>query len=237
MGAEWGSPTSGTVPAADLELRLLPMGESALLIELTDARRVVPLYARLRAAAPAWVMELVPAAKTILVVFDARRVGRAAVGHWVVDQAARDAPAAPIADADPVTVELALRYNGPDLDEVASSTGLGVEEVIRAHTAAVWVSAFIGFAPGFAYLEPEDVLGGSGARDVPRLDVPRRAVPRTAVPAGSVALAAGYCGIYPRESPGGWQLIGSTEAVLWDPSRAHPALLAPGTRVRFVRDE
>lgn len=237
MGTEADASASGEVPAADLELRLLPMGDSALLIELVDAHQVIPLYMRLRAAPPAWVAELVPAATTILVVFDRTRVGSAAVTHWVRDEAHRNAPAAAEAGAQPVTVELAVRYDGPDLGEVASTTGLGIDGVIRAHTATVWASAFIGFAPGFAYLEPEDVLGGDGARSVPRLDVPRRPVPRTAVPAGSVALAAGYCGIYPRESPGGWQLIGSTDAVLWDPSRAHPALLAPGTRVRFVRDE
>jgi KipI family sensor histidine kinase inhibitor len=123
-------------------------------------------------------------------------------------------------------VELSVRYDGADLAAVADLTGTSVEDVIAAHTGQFWTAAFIGFAPGFAYLTGED----------DRLTVPRRADPRPVVPAGSVALAAGYCGVYPRESPGGWHLIGTTSATLWDPRRLEPALLVPGTRVRFVRE-
>ncbi len=108
--------------------------------------------------------------------------------------------------------------------EIAQLTGLGVDEVIRRHQRAEYVVAFVGFAPGFGYL-----VGGD-----PALRVPRRSTPRTRVPAGSVALAGEFTGVYPREGPGGWQLIGRTEAVLWDLDRQPPALLAPGTRVRFV---
>jgi KipI family sensor histidine kinase inhibitor len=123
------------------------------------------------------------------------------------------------------SVEIPVRYDGPDLDDVAALAGCRRDELIALHTGALYTAAFIGFAPGFAYL--------TGGDD--RLVVPRRAAPRSAVPAGSVALAAGYCGIYPRESPGGWQLIGTTDAELWNTARAEPALLAPGTRVRFIR--
>ena len=117
-----------------------------------------------------------------------------------------------------------MRYDGPDLDEVARLTALSPEEVAARHLNAEYVVGFLGFAPGFAYL-----LGGDE-----RLHVARRAEPRERVPAGSVALAGPYSGIYPRESPGGWQLIGSTTAILFDATRDPPALLVAGDRVRFV---
>jgi KipI family sensor histidine kinase inhibitor len=112
-------------------------------------------------------------------------------------------------------------YDGPDLEEVGRLTGLGTAGVVEAHTGTPWRVAFGGFAPGFAYL-----AGGD-----PRLDVARRAEPRTSVPAGSVGLAGEFSGVYPRASPGGWQLIGRTDAVLWDLERG--ALLQPGSSVRF----
>ena len=107
---------------------------------------------------------------------------------------------------------------------MAALTGLTGAEVVRRHAGREWTVAFCGFAPGFAYL-----TGGD-----PALRVPRRDTPRTAVPAGSVGLADGFSGAYPRRMPGGWQLIGRTDAVLWDLDRQPPALLPPGTRVRFV---
>jgi KipI family sensor histidine kinase inhibitor len=128
---------------------------------------------------------------------------------------------APLAGA---SVEIPVRYDGPDLHEVARLTGFSAEEVAARHMRAEYVVGFLGFAPGFAYL-----LGGDE-----RLRVERRAEPRERVPAGSVALAGPYSGIYPRESPGGWQLIGSTTAALFDATRDPPALLSPGDRVRFV---
>ena len=114
-------------------------------------------------------------------------------------------------------------YDGADLADVAQHTGLTVAAVVDAHVATPWRVGFGGFAPGFAYL-----VGGD-----PRLAVPRRAEPRTRVPAGSVGLAGEFSGVYPRESPGGWQLIGRTDAVLWDIDRTPPALLRPGMWVRF----
>jgi allophanate hydrolase subunit 1 len=121
-------------------------------------------------------------------------------------------------------VEMVVRYHGPDLDEVARLTGLTPAEVVAAHTGTPWRVAFGGFAPGFAYL-----VGGD-----PRLHVPRRERPRPSVPAGAVGLAGEFSGVYPRSSPGGWQLLGTTDAVLWDADRRPPALLTPGTAVRFV---
>ncbi|SDZ04822.1 5-oxoprolinase subunit B family protein [Herbiconiux ginsengi] len=233
-------------------LTVLPVGSAAVLVEPPDARNVVELYLRLRATAPAGVTDLVPAATTVLVGFEPGTQSRVAVVEWIRRVGAEEPRAAPEevgasagplreadigAGADAATrlaaepergaiVELPLRYDGPDLAVVAELTGASVDEVIGAHLEQVWTAAFIGFAPGFAYLAGED----------DRLTVPRRVTPRAAVPAGSVALAAGYCGVYPRESPGGWHVIGHTAAVLWDAQRADPALLAPGTRVRFVRE-
>jgi KipI family sensor histidine kinase inhibitor len=117
-----------------------------------------------------------------------------------------------------------VTYDGPDLADVASHTGLSEDEIVAAHTGSTWTVAFGGFAPGFAYL-----VGGDQ-----RLAVPRRESPRTSVPAGSVGLAGEFSGIYPRSSPGGWQLIGRTDVVMFDVDRDPPALLTPGAQVRFV---
>ncbi len=120
-------------------------------------------------------------------------------------------------------ITIGVHYDGDDLDRVAELTGLSSEEVIMIHTGQLWTVAFCGFAPGFGYL--------AGEHD--RLAVPRRPEPRTRVPTGSVALADTYCGVYPRATPGGWQLIGRTDATIWDLDQDPPALLRPGTRVRF----
>jgi KipI family sensor histidine kinase inhibitor len=122
----------------------------------------------------------------------------------------------------PQPVTIPVTYDGEDLSTVADLLGESIEAVVRRHRETAWTSRFCGFAPGFAYLAGWD------------LRVPRLATPRTKVPPGSVALADGWCGIYPVPSPGGWQLIGRTDVRLWDPDRDQPALLAPGTPVRFV---
>jgi KipI family sensor histidine kinase inhibitor len=116
-----------------------------------------------------------------------------------------------------------VRYDGADLGAVAAATGLAVDDVIARHTSASYTVAFCGFMPGFSYLVGVDA----------RLQLPRRATPRTAVPGGAVAIASEFTAIYPSASPGGWHLLGITDAVLWDESREVPALLPPGTRVRF----
>ena len=115
-------------------------------------------------------------------------------------------------------------YDGEDLPEVCRLTGLSREQVVRRHAAPDYVVAFLGFIPGFPYLVGLDQA----------LHVPRRPTPRTAVPAGSVGLAGSQTGVYPRTTPGGWQLLGHTDVVLFDPHREPPALLAPGDRLRFV---
>jgi KipI family sensor histidine kinase inhibitor len=135
-------------------------------------------------------------------------------------------PRPPVASAEAEEVVIAVSYDGPDLAEVAALTGLSEDEVVAAHTATAWTVGFGGFAPGFAYL-----TGGD-----PRLHVPRRATPRTEVPAGSVGLAGDFSGVYPRSSPGGWQLIGHTDVDLFDVDRNPPALLQPSMRVRFTEN-
>ncbi|MGW5238537.1 5-oxoprolinase subunit B/C family protein [Monashia sp. NPDC004114] len=211
-----------------MEARLHPMGETAALVEVDDTAAALALRAALRSAirsgsesALKAVDELVVGARTVLVrVSDPARlapVTEAALG--IAGATASTLPAASSARQ----VEVPVVYDGPDLDEVARLTGLSREEVVDAHTGAEWKVGFGGFAPGFAYL-----VGGDT-----RLRVPRRDEPRERVPAGSVALAGEFSGIYPQESPGGWQILGSTDLVLWDAERTPPALLEPGTTVRF----
>lgn len=196
------------------------MGERALLVEVDALDEVLALHRRLAASAPEGLIELVPAARTVLVTFDPRRLGAAAVRSWVHEAA--DAQAA--TDAASAFVELDIVYDGPDLDETAGLLGISPEALIAAHQEARWTVAFTGFAPGFGYLVSEDWP----------YQVPRLASPRTRVPGGSVGLAGEFSGAYPRETPGGWRLIGTTNAPLFDPDASSPALLTPGARVRFV---
>lgn len=224
--SEMTAPTAGQATTG-VPVRFLPMGESAWLVETDDIDAVLALDAALAPLADAgdgvWaeVDDLVPAARTLLVV--ARRTTNLADLATQIRAAAtradRSGPAQTAGD-----VEIPVRYDGPDLAEVAERTGLSPAEVVAAHTGTPWRVGFGGFAPGFAYL-----VGGD-----PRLEVSRRSEPRTKVPVGAVGLAGEFSGIYPRESPGGWQLIGSTDVVLWDADRDPPALLAPGTTVRFI---
>jgi KipI family sensor histidine kinase inhibitor len=200
-------------------MRILPAGDAAVLVEVTDSDEAGRLYAALRRRTPPGTLDLVPATRTVLITFDRARTGPDTVAAAVRALTLPEAGAAP----DARLVELPTTYDGPDLDDVARLTGLDPAEVVRRHRASEWTVAFCGFAPGFAYL-----VGGD-----PALRVPRRETPRTAVPAGSIGLADAFTGAYPRRMPGGWQLIARTDAVLWDLDRDPPALLPPGTRVRF----
>ncbi|MEX1908105.1 allophanate hydrolase subunit 1 [Janibacter sp. Y6] len=217
----------GQTSASGVPVRFLPMGEAAWLVETDDIDAVLALDAVLAPLAEAgegvWaeVDDLVPAARTLLVL--ARRTTNLADLATQIRAAAHHADRSSASEATGV-VEIAVRYDGPDLADVAEHTGLTPAEVVAAHTGTPWRVGFGGFAPGFAYL-----VGGD-----PRLEVPRRSEPRTKVPVGAVGLAGEFSGIYPRESPGGWQLVGSTDVVLWDADRDPPALLAPGTTVRFT---
>jgi KipI family sensor histidine kinase inhibitor len=193
-------------------VRLRPCGDRAVLLDCASLPEAQAWHAALQHLDP------VLGARTVLLRGDVRRL-RDAVAH-ATPVASEAAPQHSDAAKE---VVIPVVYDGDDLDEVGRLTGWGARGVVEAHTAATWVAAFTGFAPGFAYL-----TGGG-----PRLAVPRRAQPRPAVPAGAVALAGEFSGIYPRSSPGGWQLIGRTDVVLFDVDRTPPALLTPGTRVRF----
>lgn len=216
------------------EPRLLRCGWHAVLVECDGLEQVLALAEAVRAAVtssePGFteVIDVVPAATTVLVIVgDSGSVSSLRPALARLAATASAGAGRRTGDGDAETVEIGVRYDGPDLDEVAAITGLSRQEVIEAHTGTSWTAAFGGFAPGFAYL-----TGGDS-----RLQVPRRAEPRTAVPAGSVALAGEYSAVYPRSSPGGWQLIGRTDAAVWDLDRDPPALLRPGILVRFVELE
>jgi KipI family sensor histidine kinase inhibitor len=197
-------------------VKTFPYGDEALLVEPDDAESVLPI-AELVRSQPG-VLEVVPAARTFLV--------RATAGV-LAGLAGRLPELAAIAEthdtAPAAEVLVDVVYDGPDLAATAAEVGLEPAELVHRHAAGEYVVAFCGFAPGFAYLRGLD----------PTLHVGRRAEPRTRVPAGSVGIAGEFTGVYPRESPGGWRLLGRTDLRLWDLERNPPALLAPGTRVRF----
>ena len=208
-------------------MRVLGSGQLAFLLEFDRDEDVLSTSAAIRAAAASadravagplsGVEELVPAQRTLLV----RCRASASTGDVAMAVAALEVTDLEVTVGDDVTVDVI--YDGDDLDDVAGLTGRSRDEVIATHTGTVWTVVFCGFAPGFGYLRaPGDPL-----------EVPRRPSPRTRVPTGSVALAGRYSGVYPTPSPGGWQLIGRTEATLWDLSRTPPAMLVPGTRVHF----
>lgn len=199
-------------------MKLLPCGDAALLVELADLDEVLGLHAALVDEPLPGVLDVVPAARTVLV-----RIDPGLTSVTATARAVRHVRPRATAPHDATTVDVPVTYDGADLADVAQLTGLGEVGVIEAHTAQLWRVAFAGFAPGFAYLVGKD----------PRLHVPRLETPRTRVPAGSVGLAGEFSGIYPRESPGGWRLIGRTELDVWDLARDPPALLLPGATVRF----
>jgi len=199
-------------------LRFLPAGESAFLVELPDLALTLTLHEGLRAAQLAGIADIVPGARTLMVRFDPLVVDRASLAA-AISRIDLSKPAVRTGTA----FEIPVVYEGEDLAEVAKILGCSIKEVIGRHTAATYTVAFTGFAPGFVYMTCDD----------PTLDVPRRKSPRVRVPAGSVALGGKFCGVYPSESPGGWQLLGRTPERVWDTTRPKAALLAPGDRVRF----
>lgn len=198
-------------------MRVLPMGPSAVLVEDVGTDPAAWSLG-LRALGLPGVVDVVPAAGTVLVRCeseDALEVARAALGT---------VRAVAAGDAHLGDVEIPVTYDGEDLAAVAIAIGTSVDHVVELHSSAHYAVAFCGFAPGFAYL----------AGLAPELRLPRHPTPRTSVPAGAVAIASEYSAVYPRSSPGGWHLLGTTTVALFDPERDPPALLVPGTRVRFV---
>jgi KipI family sensor histidine kinase inhibitor len=190
-----------------------PVGRRALLAEVGTPEEAAALADWVRATGLG-ADDVVPAARSVLLDGVDPVEAAAVLAAWAGGTAASPSR----------SVEVPVLYDGPDLAVVAAHWGVTPDEVVRRHTSLAFTSAFCGFAPGFAYL-----AGLPAAWSVPRLPDPR---PR--VPAGSVALAGEWCGVYPTASPGGWLLLGRTDVTLWDPAAAEPALLAPGTTVRFA---
>ncbi|MGH7753979.1 MAG: carboxyltransferase domain-containing protein, partial [Gemmatimonadales bacterium] len=199
-----------------------PVGTRAVLAELDGLQDVLTLQAMLFESPLPGQVDVLAAAETVMVVGESAEATRA-IGALLLELELTG----PVENHGGLVV-IDTVYDGDDLADVAELTGLGVDGVIAAHTGQVWTVAFAGFAPGFGYKVGENEL----------LEVPRRSSPRTAVPAGSVALGGQYSAVYPRRSPGGWQLIGRTGARMWDLERPQPALVRPGNRVQFraVRD-
>ena len=200
-------------------MRFLPVNPTTLLVELADLEATLALFESLTRELPEGVEEIVPAARTLMVRFDPKTSASAIAAEL----ARRDLSARETGQTR--TVEIPVVYDGLDLAEAAEWLGISTAELIRRHTEADYTVAFTGFAPGFAYLSAPDA----------GLAIPRRKTPRTRIPAGAVGLAGPFSGIYPRESPGGWQIIGTTPLVMFDPDRSPAALLAPSDRVRFLR--
>ena len=203
-------------------MRLLPSGTTALLAELDDLEQVQGLYDALTAEPPTGVVDVVPAARTVLVVVDPAVTTLDALARTLRGTALRTGRR-----RSGELVEVPVVYDGDDLTDAATLLGWDAAELVRRHTAALWSVAFCGFAPGFGYLVSPDWPD----------EVPRRSSPRTRVPPGSVALAGTFSGVYPRESPGGWQLVGRTPLRVFDLARDPAALLRPGVQVRFVPED
>lgn len=200
-------------------MRVLSSGTTALLLEFDDLDQVLAMYTALTEDRPDGVVDIVPAARTVLLVTDPAVTSLAAL-----EASVRALTPRPGGRPPGELVEVPVTYDGPDLPAAAELIGCAEKELVRRHTATVWTVAFCGFAPGFGYLTSPDWP----------FDMPRRPTPRASVPPGSVALAGEFCGVYPRASPGGWQLVGQTALAAFDLSRDPAALLRPGTRVRFV---
>lgn len=203
-------------------MKLLPSGTIALLVELDDLDEVLGLYAALESDLPTGVVDVVPAARTLLVVTDPRLASLSSVA----DAVQRATPREDRLGASEL-VEVPVTYDGEDLEEAARLLDCDTGDLVQRHTAEEWTVAFCGFMPGFGYLVSKQW----------QVQVPRRSSPRKKVPPGSVALAGEFSGVYPRESPGGWQLIGRSSLAMFDPARDPAALLRPGTRVRFTDEQ
>jgi KipI family sensor histidine kinase inhibitor len=222
------------MPEAVGEPAIAPFGDAALLVTFGDradprvtaqAGALARLLDERRSLLPA-LGRAVPAHATVLVPFDPLNLDARAAADLVRDALrARTRTSAPDAAGD--AIEIPVHYggpDGPDLEEVAERHGMSPADVVELHAGARYRVLFLGFAPGFAYL--------GGLPDA--IATPRRPSPRERVPAGSVGIAGEQTGVYPLSMPGGWNLIGRTDAVLFDPQRAEPALLRPGAPVRFV---
>lgn len=191
-----------------------------------DLLRQIQAVARsLEAAAIPHVEDVVPAYLALTVFYDSLHTSYEEISATLIAACDLATQTNAMADTAPKEHRILVRYNGVDLDAVAAATGLSVEEIIARHSGRTYTVDLLGFVPGFAYLSELDAS----------LQIPRRAEPRPRIAAGSVGIAAAQTAVYPLDTPGGWHIIGSTETVMFDPTREAPALLAPGDTVRFER--
>ncbi len=204
-------------------MKVLPFGDRAILAEFSGLHETMAAFRALDAARRQGIIELVPAASTVLIRVDPTKLSLRAVEQWLTQtlDATESSVAAVRSDLPSVTIP--VRYDGLDLASAAEVLGISAAELVSRHSLAEWQCAFIGFAPGFSYL----------ASEYANLDMPRRETSRTSVPAGSIGLAGEFTGIYPRSSPGGWQRIGTTDVKLGDDASETPATITPGMTVRF----
>ncbi|ALC05420.1 allophanate hydrolase subunit 1 [Corynebacterium deserti GIMN1.010] len=214
-------------------MRVNPCGDQAVIIDLlpedahavngTILDAVLALNSSIMGRQIPGIVDTVPAAQSLLVTFDTQVLTPEAFTEIL--GAISLSPDSRATSEATETIEIPVTYDGPDLEDVAKHTGLSVAEVISTHQATTWTAAFGGFAPGFYYLIP----------NTPLWDIPRLQTPRTKIPAGSVGLAGEFSAVYPQQSPGGWQLLGTTDIAMWDLDRWQPSLLKPGNSVRFVQ--
>ncbi len=199
-------------------MNIRPMGDTALLVETRDSVEAQKLRLALAAESIPGLRQLVPGFDSLLIAVDPLLTD--------LDVLAQRLPEllhTPQAVPAPRTHEIPVSYGGEALAAVAAELSMSAEEVVRRHSMVSYTVAFLGFAPGFAYLTGLD----------PKLHSPRLATPRTRTPAGAVAMAGEFSGIYPQATPGGWRVLGITTVNLFDPGRPSPALLSPGDQVRF----
>lgn len=200
-------------------MQIYPVGTRALLLELEDLNQVMDYHAALSSRPLKNQVDCIAAATTVLLTFATPDSTRAASEYL------QDFTPSSATKSEARTVDIDVLYDGEDLDDVAQSQGMSREALIEWHTSTEWTAAFGGFAPGFSYCAPSDPAQA--------LEIPRRPTPRTAVPAGAVAIAGNFSAVYPRKSPGGWQLLGTTNTPMWDSLAEPPALVQPGDRVRY----
>jgi KipI family sensor histidine kinase inhibitor len=211
------------------DLTALPLGDAGVTIVFGTERseqllrRIQRIAHALLAARIPHVEDLVPAYLTLAAFDDPLAVSYAEISQQLLEVCARSAGS----DAKAVSREhrILVTYDGPDLESVAAATGLSTADVVARHEGRTYSVDLLGFVPGWAYLSTLD----------PAIQLPRREEPRTRVAAGSVAIAGAQTGIYPLDTPGGWHIIGHTDAVMFDASREPPALLRAGDTVRFER--
>jgi inhibitor of KinA len=209
--------------------RIVAAGESALVVEFEERidpavnATTIACADALQAAAFAGVRDVVPTYRSVAIYFDPLRTDTDALLERITHEADTAGPGAPVA-GEPLRIPVCYGGDlGPDLPHVAGFAKMSEDEVVRLHGSATYRVFMLGFVPGFAYLGTVDH----------RIAMPRRATPRVRVPSGSVGIAGIQTGIYPAETPGGWQLIGRTPIRPFDPSRPDPFLMKAGDAVQF----